>query len=66
MAYTKQTWENLPSTNTPITADRLNHIEDGIKLLGQYYYRPEGWQKTKTWNTTKPQKFDYTDVNRSL
>ena len=30
MAYTKQTWENLPSTNTPITADRLNHMEDGI------------------------------------
>ena len=30
MAYTKQTWENLPSTNSPITADRLNHIEDGI------------------------------------
>ena len=30
MAYTKQTWENLPSTNTPITADKLNHIEDGI------------------------------------
>lgn len=30
MAYTKQTWENLPSTNTPITSDRLNHIEDGI------------------------------------
>lgn len=30
MAYTKQNWENLPSTNTPITADRLNHMEDGI------------------------------------
>lgn len=30
MAYTKQIWENLPSTNTPITADRLNHMEDGI------------------------------------
>lgn len=30
MSYTKQIWENLPSTNTPITADRLNHMEDGI------------------------------------
>ena len=30
MAYTKQTWENLPSTNTPLTAERLNHMEDGI------------------------------------
>ena len=30
MAYQKQTWEDLPSTNTPITATRLNHIENGI------------------------------------
>lgn len=30
MAYEKQRWENLPSTNTPISADRLNHMEDGI------------------------------------
>ena len=30
MAYQKQTWEDLPSTNTPITASRLNHMEDGI------------------------------------
>ena len=30
MSYTPQTWEDLPSTNTPITASRLNHIESGI------------------------------------
>ena len=30
MAYEKQTWENLPSQTTPINADRLTHIEDGI------------------------------------
>ena len=30
MAYQKQIWENLPSTNTPLNADRLNHMEDGI------------------------------------
>ena len=30
MAYQKQIWENLPSTNTPVNADRLNHMEDGI------------------------------------
>lgn len=30
MAYQKQTWENLPSTNTPVSAERLNHMEDGI------------------------------------
>lgn len=30
MAYTKQTWANLPSKTTPINATRLNHMEDGI------------------------------------
>ena len=30
MAYQKQTWENAPSTNSPLSADRLNHMEDGI------------------------------------
>lgn len=29
--YTKQTWENLPSEETPISAERLDHIEQGIK-----------------------------------
>ena len=35
MAYTyeKQLWKDYPDTTTPITADRLNHIEDGIKGL---------------------------------
>lgn len=36
MAYIKQTWENLPSTNTPITAERLNHMEDGIDEAWQH------------------------------
>lgn len=30
MAYTKQTWADLPSKTTPINATRLTHIEDGI------------------------------------
>lgn len=30
MAYTKQTWVDLPSKTTPINAARLGHIEDGI------------------------------------
>ena len=30
MAYQKQIWENAPSTNSPLSADRLNHMEDGI------------------------------------
>jgi lysophospholipase L1-like esterase len=30
MTYTKQTWTDSPSTSSPISAARLNHIEDGI------------------------------------
>lgn len=30
-SYTKQEWENLPAETTPITAERLEHIEQGIK-----------------------------------
>lgn len=30
MAYTRVNWENLPSTNTPINATNLNHMDQGI------------------------------------
>lgn len=30
MTYTRQTWHNEPTRDTPITAERLGHIEDGI------------------------------------
>lgn len=30
MSYTKQTWRDQESGGTPITADRLNHMEAGI------------------------------------
>lgn len=30
MAYVKKTWENKPSTASPINANNLNHIEGGI------------------------------------
>lgn len=31
VAYVTQTWKNKPDVNTPISAARLGHIEDGIK-----------------------------------
>ena len=31
MAYTKQVWRDLETGGTPITAARLNHMEDGIE-----------------------------------
>lgn len=33
MEYTKTIWKDLPDTSTPITADRLQNIEDGIEYL---------------------------------
>lgn len=36
MAYTKTVWQDLPDTSTPITADRLNNIEDGIEYLFEH------------------------------
>lgn len=31
--YVTQTWKNRPSTETPVSAERLNHIESGIKSI---------------------------------
>lgn len=33
MAYQKQTWKNGKDGGTPLSADRLNHIEDGIATI---------------------------------
>ena len=33
MEYTKTVWKDLPDTSTPITADKLNNIEDGVEYL---------------------------------
>lgn len=29
--YTRINWENTPSTATPLTADNLNHMDEGIE-----------------------------------
>ena len=36
MEYTKTVWKDLPDTSTPITADRLNNIENGVEHLFEY------------------------------
>jgi hypothetical protein len=35
MAYTKQIWQNGEAGGTPISADRLNHMEAGIEQAGE-------------------------------
>ena len=36
MEYTKTIWKDLPDTSTPITVDRLQNIEDGVKYLFEH------------------------------
>lgn len=48
MAYTKKTWENLPSTSTPVNADGLNDLETRIKKLDDNIYSLEE-QVIGTW-----------------
>lgn len=55
MAYTKQTWLPGIAGNTPILADKLNHMEDGIenanKIAGLAYLPlPTGVSATDTAN----------------
>jgi len=51
MAYTKQTWQNLPSKNTPINAQRLNHMEDGIYDANQLATQNTSGQMSSTDKT---------------
>lgn len=36
MEYTKTVWKDLPDTSTPITADKLQNIEDGVEYLFEH------------------------------
>lgn len=47
MAYTKQTWTNLPSKTTPINASRLNHMEQGIYDANQLATQSSAGQMSK-------------------
>lgn len=54
MSYTKTTWQ----TGDTITAEKLNHIEDGIADSGSVFninVTEEGtaWTMNKTWNEIK-------------
>lgn len=57
-SYTPKTW----AKSDFLLITYLNNIETGIKNIGKYYYRPYGWQKTKTWQGKE--SFSYKDLNR--
>mgnify|MGYP004616341797 CR=1 FL=1 len=57
MAYEKQIWKDLPDETTPITKDRLEHMEDGIyendintnSLLEALGLKDDTYDATKTY-----------------
>ena len=58
MSYTKQTWEDLPSTNTPITAARLSHMEDGIYDASE--------QITNSYSTSTTKGYSANYINNTI
>lgn len=64
LGYTEipQYLANIRDWNSYLFYDELNDIEEGIKNLGKYYYRPKGFVKRKTWKPNMP--FSYKDINR--
>ena len=50
--YTRMNWENTPSTATPLTADNLNHMDEGIELATDGVTAVEKALKTATADLT--------------
>lgn len=46
--YTRMNWENTPSTATPLTADNLNHMDEGIERVTDGVTAVEEALKTTT------------------
>lgn len=63
MAYIKKIWENFPNTSTPITADDLNNIENGIEDVDTRLTTAENTLKSNCIVVTKTT--DYTTLSTS-
>lgn len=50
--YTRMNWENTPSTATPLTADNLNHMDEGIERATDGVTAVEEALKTATADLT--------------
>ena len=71
MAYTKTNWEDAPSTATPLCAENLNKIENGIyensidiALAGSNIYTLS--ERITAINTTLSAKADRTEVDEQI
>lgn len=70
--YEKHTWVD----NEVLTMKKIDNIENGIKNIGDYYYKPYGWLNTKEWlgtsnmnlgvikNGVATKGISYNDLNR--
>lgn len=58
VAYVKQSWANKPNTSTPISAERLTHMEDGIGANSNAVVALDA-ELTK-------QKSDFTELEKSF
>lgn len=68
--YVKHTWvdDEFPSMQ------KLDNIEQGIKNIGEYYYKPQGWLNPREWLKTSDinndnkgmntQNISYSDLNQ--
>lgn len=61
MAYQKQNWKNLPDQSTPITADRLNHMEDGIEDAYNF-----GGETFNEYSESKTGSYSCEYINKNL
>lgn len=70
--YVKHTWVD----NEFLSMQKIDNIEQGIKNIGEYYYKPQGWLNSREWlkisniNTDNKdmniQNISYSDLNRWL
>ena len=54
MAYERVNWENLPSTNTPVNADNLNKMDEGIANADKLSTYSTNEIRIGTWINGKP------------
>lgn len=60
MAYTKVNWQDLPSTQTPLNATNLNHMDDGIAAA----LTADNIKNTQTTSTTDT--YSCTQINNKI
>lgn len=61
--YVKHNWQD----DEFLTMQNIDNLENGIKNIGLYYYKPLGWLENRQWLVTlgiNNQNISYQDLNR--